>query len=174
MLAIYSCTIYSCVMSNSLSPSEMLCFALYSAGHAMQQAYKPLLDPLGLTYPQYLVLTALWSADDRSLGSLAVQMQLASNTLKPLAKRLVLDLLDRERQCQLLLGAAPGAQPVCLRRLAPLGGGTYRVTRLEQQVPMVKVIIVLQPQPHRAVTPALDTHARYVRTVMFRFFASSL
>ena len=88
MLAIYSCTIYSCVMSNSLSPSEMLCLALYSAGHAMQQAYKPLLDPLGLTYPQYLVLTALWSADDRSLGSLAVQMQLASNTPTPLVKRL--------------------------------------------------------------------------------------
>ncbi len=66
----------------------MLCFALYSAGHAMQQAYKPLLDPLGLTYPQYLVLSALWSEDDRTLGSLAIQMQLASNTLTPLVKRL--------------------------------------------------------------------------------------
>ena len=66
----------------------MLCFALYSAGHAMQQAYKPLLDPLGITYPQYLVLSALWAEDDRTLGSLAVQMQLASNTLTPLVKRL--------------------------------------------------------------------------------------
>lgn len=87
-LANYSCTIYSCVMTKTLSPSEMLCFALYSAGHAMQQAYKPLLDPMGLTYPQYLVLSALWSEDDRTLGSLAVQMQLASNTLTPLVKRL--------------------------------------------------------------------------------------
>lgn len=75
-------------MMKSLSPQEMLCFALYSAGHAMQQAYKPILDPLGLTYPQYLVLSALWAEDDRSLGSLAVQMQLASNTLTPLVKRL--------------------------------------------------------------------------------------
>src|SRR6056297_183010 len=75
-------------MANTLSPSEMLCFSLYSAGHAMQQAYKPLLDPLGLTYPQYLVLSALWAEDNRTLGSLAVQMQLASNTLTPLVKRL--------------------------------------------------------------------------------------
>ncbi|ASP20754.1 organic hydroperoxide resistance transcriptional regulator [Antarctobacter heliothermus] len=66
----------------------MLCFALYSAGHAMQQAYKPLLDPLGLTYPQYLVLAALWAEDDQTLGALATQMQLASNTLTPLVKRL--------------------------------------------------------------------------------------
>lgn len=88
-------------MQNTLSPSEMLCFALYSAGHAMQQAYKPLLDPLGLTYPQYLVLSALWSEDDRTLGSLAVQMQLASNTLTPLVKRLqAKGLLTRERDAQ--------------------------------------------------------------------------
>ncbi len=76
----------------------MLCFALYSAGHAMQQAYKPLLDPLGLTYPQYLVLSALWAEDNRTLGSLAVQMQLASNTLTPLVKRLeAKGLLTRQR-----------------------------------------------------------------------------
>lgn len=75
-------------MTKTLSPSDMLCFALYSAGHAMQQAYKPLLDPLGLTYPQYLVLTALWAEGDQTLGALAGQMQLASNTLTPLVKRL--------------------------------------------------------------------------------------
>lgn len=75
-------------MTKSLSPSDMLCFALYSAGHAMQQAYKPLLDPLGLTYPQYLVLTALWAEGEQTLGALAGQMQLASNTLTPLVKRL--------------------------------------------------------------------------------------
>ncbi|MGP6087284.1 MarR family winged helix-turn-helix transcriptional regulator [Antarctobacter jejuensis] len=75
-------------MMKSLSPQEMLCFALYSAGHAMQQAYKPILDPMGITYPQYLVLSALWSADDQTLGSLGIQMQLASNTLTPLVKRL--------------------------------------------------------------------------------------
>lgn len=85
-------------MTQALSPQDMLCFALYSAGHAMQQAYKPLLDPLDLTYPQYLVLSALWAEDDRTLGALAIQMQLASNTLTPLVKRLeAKGLVTRQR-----------------------------------------------------------------------------
>ncbi|SMX38403.1 MarR family winged helix-turn-helix transcriptional regulator [Maliponia aquimaris] len=88
-------------MTRSLTPQDMLCFALYSAGHAMQQAYKPLLDPLGLTYPQYLVLSALWAEDGRTLGALAIQMQLASNTLTPLVKRLEAKrLVTRQRDPQ--------------------------------------------------------------------------
>ena len=49
---------------------EMICFALYSAAHAMQRVYQPLLAPLGLTYPQYLVLALLWAQDGRSVGDL--------------------------------------------------------------------------------------------------------
>lgn len=72
----------------TLALPDMICFALYSATHAMQHVYKPLLDDLGLTYPQYLVLTALWSQDKQTVGALGRQVQLDSNTLTPLLKRL--------------------------------------------------------------------------------------
>lgn len=67
---------------------QMICFSLYSATHAMQRAYKPLLDALGLTYPQYLVLVALWDQDGQTVGQLGLALQLESNTLTPLLKRL--------------------------------------------------------------------------------------
>lgn len=67
---------------------QMICFALYSATHAMQSAYKPLLEALGLTYPQYLVLVALWDKDAQTVGQLAQALQLESNTLTPLLKRM--------------------------------------------------------------------------------------
>lgn len=72
----------------SLPVPQMLCFALYSATHAMQHAYQPLLDDLGLTYPQYLVLSALWDIDDQTVGQIARTLHLESNTLTPLLKRL--------------------------------------------------------------------------------------
>ncbi|MDR7124138.1 MarR family transcriptional regulator [Pseudotabrizicola sp. 4114] len=72
----------------TLALPDMICFALYSATHAMQHVYKPLLDDLGLTYPQYLVLTALWTEDKQTVGALGRQVQLESNTLTPLLKRL--------------------------------------------------------------------------------------
>ena len=72
----------------TLALPDMICFALYSATHAMQHVYKPLLDDLGLTYPQYLVLTALWEQDKQTVGALGRQVQLESNTLTPLLKRL--------------------------------------------------------------------------------------
>lgn len=68
--------------------TDMLCFALYSATHAMQAAYKPLLDDLGLTYPQYLVLVSLWGQDDQTVGQLGIALHLESNTLTPLLKRM--------------------------------------------------------------------------------------
>ena len=68
--------------------TDMLCFALYSATHAMQAAYKPLLDDLGLTYPQYLVLVSLWSNDNQTVGQLGSALHLESNTLTPLLKRM--------------------------------------------------------------------------------------
>jgi DNA-binding MarR family transcriptional regulator len=66
----------------------MICFALYSATHAMQHAYKPLLEAFGLTYPQYLVLVALWGSDGQTVGQLGQALQLESNTLTPLLKRM--------------------------------------------------------------------------------------
>jgi len=66
----------------------MLCFALYSANHAMQAAYKPMLDELGLTYPQFLVLTQLWEQPEMPMSRLAAALQLESNTLTPMLKRM--------------------------------------------------------------------------------------
>ncbi|MEC8580602.1 MAG: MarR family transcriptional regulator [Pseudomonadota bacterium] len=83
----------------ALAPSDMFCFSLYSATHAMQQAYRPLLEDLGVTYPQYLVLSALWSSDGPlTVGGIGQQVQLDSSTLTPLLKRLeAAGLVQRSR-----------------------------------------------------------------------------
>ena len=67
---------------------EMICFALYSANHAMQRVYQPLLAKMGLTYPQFLVLMLLWEDDGRTVGDLGRALQLDSNTVTPLLKRM--------------------------------------------------------------------------------------
>ncbi|KQS85431.1 MULTISPECIES: MarR family winged helix-turn-helix transcriptional regulator [unclassified Rhizobium] len=67
---------------------DQLCYAIYTAGIAIQRAYKPLLDELGLTYPQYLVLNVLWAEDEQTVVSIADRLALESSTLTPLLKRL--------------------------------------------------------------------------------------
>ena len=67
---------------------DQLCYAIYTAGIAIQRAYKPVLDELGLTYPQYLVLNVLWSKDGQTVGAIAKALALESSTLTPLLKRL--------------------------------------------------------------------------------------
>ena len=67
---------------------QQLCFALYSASRAVIRAYAPLLAPLGITYPQYLALVALWGEDGVSVKRLGEQLALDSATLTPLLKRL--------------------------------------------------------------------------------------
>ena len=77
---------------------NQLCFALYSASLSMTKLYKPLLDPLGLTYPQYLALLVLWESDAISVGALGERLFLDSGTLTPLLKRLeAAGLVQRER-----------------------------------------------------------------------------
>ncbi|KJE34401.1 MarR family transcriptional regulator [Thalassospira sp. HJ] len=71
-----------------LNLEKFLCFSIYSAGHAFNRVYKPLLDKLGLTYPQYLVMVALWQEDNQSVRSIGAKMYLESSTLTPLLKRL--------------------------------------------------------------------------------------
>lgn len=84
-----------------LKLDDFLCFAVYSAGHAFNRLYRPLLDRLGLTYPQYLAMVALWEADDRTVGELGERLGLESNTLTPLLKRLqAMGLVDRTRDPQ--------------------------------------------------------------------------
>ncbi|MDE1182100.1 MarR family transcriptional regulator [Paraburkholderia sp.] len=67
---------------------EQLCFALYSTSLAMTKAYKPLLEKLGLTYPQYLAMLVLWEGDDLTVKDLATRLNLDSATVTPLLKRL--------------------------------------------------------------------------------------
>jgi DNA-binding MarR family transcriptional regulator len=67
---------------------NQLCFALYSASLAMTKLYKPLLDELGLTYPQYLAMLALWERDGLMVSELGERLFLDSGTLTPLLKRL--------------------------------------------------------------------------------------
>ncbi|MFN3860067.1 MAG: MarR family winged helix-turn-helix transcriptional regulator [Roseateles sp.] len=77
---------------------RQLCFALYSSSLAMTRLYKPLLAPLGLTYPQYLVMLVLWEADGLSVSQLGQRLSLDSGTLTPLLKRLeALGHIERRR-----------------------------------------------------------------------------
>ncbi|QPN29340.1 MULTISPECIES: MarR family winged helix-turn-helix transcriptional regulator [unclassified Diaphorobacter] len=111
------------------SPPELLldnqlCFALYSASLAMTKLYKPLLDALGLTYPQYLVMLALWERDGLTVSELGERLFLDSGTLTPLLKRLeaagllvrLRDVQDERRVRITLTGQGralrDGAQPI--------------------------------------------------------------
>lgn len=68
--------------------NEQLCFALYSASNHLNSIYRPLLEPLNLTYTQFLVLMALWEKDAVSISKLAEQTHLSKATMTPLLKRL--------------------------------------------------------------------------------------
>lgn len=75
-------------MSRDLTLEDQLCFSLYSTSMAINRIYKPLLDRLGITYPQYLVLSVLWEQDSRTIGAIAERLALESSTITPLVKRL--------------------------------------------------------------------------------------
>jgi DNA-binding MarR family transcriptional regulator len=106
-----------------LALDRQLCFALYSASLAMTKAYKPLLDPLGLTYPQYLVMLVLWEGDGLTVSQLGERLTLDSGTLTPLLKRLeALGLVHRLRDTaderRVLLRLTPAGRRLKSRALA--------------------------------------------------------
>jgi MarR family transcriptional regulator, organic hydroperoxide resistance regulator len=74
--------------SETIVLRDQLCFSVYSTSIAINRLYKPLLDPLGLTYPQYLVLGTLWEENERSIGAIAEHLALEPSTITPLVKRL--------------------------------------------------------------------------------------
>ena len=136
-----------------LSLDRQLCFALYSASLALTKFYKPLLGALGLTYPQYLVMLALWQRDAVAVSDLGRELRLDSGTLTPLLKRLeAAGLLARrrdaadERRVRLHLtpagqalkrrSAALPAQLACATGCPPeeLAGLTVRVQALRDAV----------------------------------------
>ena len=90
--------------TDETSPAELhldnqLCFSVYATAHAFAQAYKPHLAPLGLTYPQYLVMLLLWEKDGRAVNELGQPLHLDSGTLTPLLKRLEKAGLVTRRRC---------------------------------------------------------------------------
>jgi MarR family transcriptional regulator, organic hydroperoxide resistance regulator len=85
----------------ALRLDNQLCFALYSASLAMTKLYKPLLETLDLTYPQYLAMLVLWEQDGVSVSALGERLFLDSGTLTPLLKRMEeKGLLRRQRSAQ--------------------------------------------------------------------------
>ncbi|MEY9233047.1 DNA-binding MarR family transcriptional regulator [Bradyrhizobium japonicum] len=100
---------------SALDPQRLdnqICFAVYSAAHAFNRVYKPLLDRLGLTYPQYLVMLVLWERDDVPVKDIGEKLFLDSGTLTPLLKRLeaahlVRRTRSREDERQVLIALTP-------------------------------------------------------------------
>jgi DNA-binding MarR family transcriptional regulator len=90
--------VYLMTKSPALRLDEFLCFDVYSANHAFNRVYQPLLDRLNLTYPQYLVMVLLWERDGQTVGELGERLSLQSNTLTPLLKRMeILGYITRIR-----------------------------------------------------------------------------
>lgn len=145
-----------------LKLENFLCLAVYAAGHAFNRAYKPLLEPLGLTYPQYLVMTALWETDAQTVGGLGEKLSLESNTLTPLLKRLesqgrirrVRDPLD-ERQVRVhltdagrMLGGEAAHIPHCMVEASGLS--FEELGRLRRQITDLRNAL----ESHADSTPA--------------------
>ncbi len=141
-------------MAVPLPLDQQLCFSLYAASMAVGRAYKPLLDELGITYPQYLVLHALWEQDGRSVGAIAERLALESSTITPLVKRMEAAALverrrnpDDERQVQVFLTEAGRALRVrcgCLaeRLLERSGLSIDQLAALNRQVQALRDALV--------------------------------
>ena len=94
---------------------QQMCFALYSASLAMTKLYKPLLEPLGLTYPQYLAMLVLWETDGITVSQMGERLALDSGTLTPLLKRveaqgLLQRLRDSADERRVLLQLTPAGR----------------------------------------------------------------
>jgi DNA-binding MarR family transcriptional regulator len=99
----------------ALRLDNQICFAIYSTAHAFNRVYKPLLDQLGLTYPQYLVMLVLWERDGVPVKDIGERLFLDSGTLTPLLKRLEAAALikrsrSREDERQVLIALTPQGQ----------------------------------------------------------------
>jgi len=99
----------------ALRLDNQICFAVYSTAHAFNRVYKPLLDRLGLTYPQYLVMLVLWERDGLPVKDIGGRLHLDSGTLTPLLKRLeAAELVKRTRSTederQVLIALTPQGQ----------------------------------------------------------------
>lgn len=143
-----------------LQLDRQLCFALYSSSLAMTRIYKPLLAPLGLTYPQYLVMLVLWEADGCSVSALGQRLSLDSGTLTPLLKRLeALGHVERrraaddERRVDIFL--TPGGRKLRERALdIPAHLACASACELDDLVALTQRLQQLRDQLHRAADAA--------------------
>ncbi len=132
--------------SSHLKLDEQICFSLYAASIAINRTYKPMLDALGITYPQYLVLSTLWEQDGLGISAIAHRLSLEPSTITPLVKRLEQagfvtrhrDTVD-ERQVQVHLttaGTALEADTTCLAEtlLRRSGMSMDEVTALNDRI----------------------------------------
>lgn len=88
-------------VTDPLGLENQLCFSLYAAAHAIKKAYRPLLEDLGLTYPQYLILIVLWKTDHLKVSDIGQRLSLDSGTLTPVLKRLeTVGFVTRARRIQ--------------------------------------------------------------------------
>lgn len=145
-------------MADARPLDEQLCFSLYSASMAVGRAYKPLLDAIGITYPQYLVLHALWEQDARTIGAIAERLALESSTVTPLVKRLEAAghvtrrrNPDDERQVRVLLtdsGRELRQRCGCLAEelVARSGLSVDQLAALNQQVATLRHALAGDPQ----------------------------
>ncbi|MBP5189543.1 MAG: MarR family transcriptional regulator [Bacteroidales bacterium] len=92
-------------MLEQLKLDNQLCFRLYTVSRLITQAYRPLLEPLGLTYPQYLVLMVLWERDNQLVSDITHRLMLDTNTVTPLLQR-----MEREGLLVRTRGIADGRQ----------------------------------------------------------------
>jgi len=127
---------------------DQLCFALYAASRAVTQAYQPVLEPLGLTYPQYLVLLVLWEEDDVPVKRLGERLRLDSGTLTPLLKRMEAQGLvtrsrdtDDERVVRIRLTAAG-------RRLQQRAAAVPQALLCKARLPLAE-LVRMREQLHR-------------------------
>ena len=152
-----------------LALDHQLCFALYAASLAMTKLYKPLLDPLGLTYPQYLVMLVLWEGDGVTVSQVGDRLALDSGTLTPLLKRLqTAGLLQRlrdtadERRVFLQLTPTGRALKARARRVPVVvaeasGCGLGDITKLTQQLQALRQQLIHFQTPSRVKASRL-TH----------------
>lgn len=106
-------------IAERMALEHMICFAAYSASQAFSRFYRPLLDEMGLTYPQFVVMMALWETGGTTMKALSEKVMLESNTLTPLLKKLEaagLVTRVRNREDERLVDVAPTEKGMSLRR----------------------------------------------------------
>ncbi|GGN63877.1 MarR family transcriptional regulator [Streptomyces albiflavescens] len=140
----------------SLLLQDQLCFALYAASRSVTTRYRPLLEELGLTYPQYLVMLVLWDQDSVPVRNLGAALQLESSTLSPLLKRLESSGLihrqrsaDDERSVTIRLTQA-GTDLREKARTVPLAIGKAMGLTLEQDTTAKQLLRLLTANVNRS------------------------